>query len=165
MERLRHIALIALTGALATVLVACGGGGGDDAPAVAGGITDATVYSSQPNAALAGAEERAAVTQHRITLGGAEVAYTATAGHLIAREPVTGAAQASIFYVAYTADGADPATRPVTFFYNGGPGSASAWLHLGSFGPKRLVSGVPATTAARPFPLVDFGKHEIHELF
>ena len=43
----------------------------------------------------------------------------------------------------------------MTFFYNGGPGSASVWLHLGSFGPKRLATGVPATTAARPFPLVD----------
>ena len=153
MQCLRDIALTLVT---SVALVACGGGGGgDDAPPVTGGITDATVYSSQPNASLAGAEERAAVTQHRIVLGAREIAYTATAGHLIAREPVTGAAQASIFYVAYTADGADPATRPVTFFYNGGPGSASAWLHLGSFGPRRLVSGVPATTAARPFPLVD----------
>ena len=47
------------------------------------------------------------------------------------------------------------ATRPVTFFFNGGPGSASVWLHLGSFAPRRLVTGVPATTQAVPFPYVD----------
>jgi carboxypeptidase C (cathepsin A) len=47
------------------------------------------------------------------------------------------------------------AVRPVTFFYNGGPGSATVWLHLGSFGPKRLVTGDPSTTAPTPFPLVD----------
>jgi carboxypeptidase C (cathepsin A) len=66
-----------------------------------------------------------------------------------------------MFYVAYTASGAAgtsgaPGTaRPVTFFYNGGPGSASVWLHLGSFGPRRLATGVPATTGPTPFPLVD----------
>jgi carboxypeptidase C (cathepsin A) len=72
-----------------------------------------------------------------------------------ARDPATGAAEASFFYVAYTVDGASAATRPVTFFYNGGPGSATVWLHLGSFGPKRLVTGDPSTSAPRPFPLVD----------
>lgn len=141
---------------LGLALVGCGGGGGGpEAPLPAGGRDDPTVYSSQPGASLAGAEEAAAVTSHRLLLDGRELAYTATAGHLIARDPVAGAAQASLFYVAYTLDGSDAATRPVTVFYNGGPGSASVWLHLGSFGPKRLVTGVPATTAARPFPLVD----------
>src|SRR5207237_437217 len=80
---------------------------------------------------------------------------TATAGHLVATEPRTGQAQASMFYVAYTAEGVDGATRPITFFYNGGPGSASAWLHLGSFGPKRLAANAPAIDTAQPFPLVD----------
>lgn len=145
--------------AAAALLAGCGGGGGgggdETSPLPPGGIVDATAYSSMPNASLAGAEEAVAVTAHRMTVGGREIAYTATAGHLIAREPTTDAAQASVFYVSYTVDGADAATRPVTFFYNGGPGSASVWLHLGSFGPKRLVTGVPATTAARPFPLVD----------
>jgi carboxypeptidase C (cathepsin A) len=136
-------------------LAACGGGGGDEPALPAGGRDDPTVYSSQPGASLPGAEEAAAVTAQRLVLDGRELAYTATAGHLIARDPVAGAAQASLFYVAYTLDGSEAATRPVTFFYNGGPGSASVWLHLGSFGPKRLVTGVPATTAARPFPLVD----------
>ena len=144
---------------LLALLVGCGGGGGggDNAatPEAPGALNDPSAYSSRPEASLPGAVEAAAVTQHRLVLNGREIAYTATAGHLIAREPLAGAAQASIFHVAYTADGADPAVRPVTFFYNGGPGSASVWLHLGSFGPKRLATGVPATTAPRPFPLVD----------
>jgi len=151
---MRHLTAAAL---LLVLLAACGGGGGggDATPEAPGALNDPSAYSSQPDASLPGAVEATAVTQHRLLLNGREIAYTATAGHLIAREPLAGAAQASIFHVAYTADGADPATRPVTFFYNGGPGSASVWLHLGSFGPKRLVTGVPAMTAARPFPLVD----------
>ncbi|HEX6707793.1 MAG TPA: peptidase S10 [Albitalea sp.] len=119
-------------------------------------LADPTGYSGAAGASLpAGVVEAAALTHHQITLGGSPLAYTATAGHLVARDPVSQQAEASFFYVAYTADGADPATRPVTFFYNGGPGSASVWLHLGSFGPKRLVTGNPATNAPTPFPLVD----------
>jgi len=145
-------------------LTACGGGGGSAGeetaalPPLGPGETaydDPTAYSSAAGAALNGAVEGAAVTRHSLTLGSTRIAYTAHAGHLIARHPVSGAAQASVFYVAYLAEGANAATRPVTFFYNGGPGSASVWLHLGSFGPKRLATGVPATTAATPFALVD----------
>jgi carboxypeptidase C (cathepsin A) len=149
---------------LTVVLTACGGGGGgststptppvDNQP----GLTDTTVYSSASDASLPGAAEAAAVSSQTLTANGQTVSYTATAGHLIARD-ANGAAEASVFYVAYTLPGADPATRPVTFFYNGGPGSASVWLQLGSFGPKRLVSGVPDTTAARPFPMVDNPEH------
>jgi carboxypeptidase C (cathepsin A) len=113
------------------------------------------VYSSDPNASLASAPEITSVTHHQATVDGATLAYTATAGHLNALALGTGAARASFFYVAYTLDGAAPATRPVTFFYNGGPGSATVWLHLGSFGPKRLATGMPATTAPTPYPLVD----------
>lgn len=146
-------------------LVACGGGGGGGvAPAPTPpadnlpGLTDTTVYSSAADASLPGAVEAAAVSTQSLTVGGQTLSYTATAGHLIARDAV-GTAEASVFYVAYTLPGADVATRPVTFLYNGGPGSASVWLQLGSFGPKRLVSGVPDTTAARPFPMVDNAEH------
>ncbi|MEO6277039.1 S10 family serine carboxypeptidase-like protein [Roseateles sp.] len=149
---------------LVLLLVACGGGGGgggspttppiDNLP----GLTDTTVYSSAAEASLPGAVEAAAVSTQTLTANGQTLSYTATAGHLIARDSV-GTAEASVFYVAYTLPGADAATRPVTFFYNGGPGSASVWLQLGSFGPRRLVSGVPDTTAARPFPIVDNAEH------
>jgi carboxypeptidase C (cathepsin A) len=158
-QRLRRLALASILG---LGLAACGGGGSSDntageTPPLANGdqpFVDTAAYSSLPDAALASAIEGAAVTRHRITLGGVDIAYTARAGHLIARSP-DGAAQAKMFHVSYTADGAAAATRPVTFFYNGGPGSASVWLHLGSFGPRRLVTGVPATTLPRPFAMVD----------
>ena len=86
----RWIASTAL--ALTALLSACGGGGGSDGtadtPLPVGGLVDATVYSSLPNAQLAGAEEAVAVTSHQLALGGRTLAYTATAGHLIARDPV-----------------------------------------------------------------------------
>lgn len=148
---------------LSIVLVACGGGGGSDPPPSPPidnqpGLTDTTVYSSAPDASLPGAVEAAAVSQQTLSVNGQTLHYAATAGHLIARD-ANQVAQASMFYVAYTLPGVDLATRPVTFFYNGGPGSASVWLQLGSFGPKRLVTNAPDTTAARPFPLVDNAEH------
>jgi carboxypeptidase C (cathepsin A) len=152
--------LRAAAAAVAVALAACGGGGGGaaDAPPPASGDTplaDPTAYASDGDASLpATTAEAASVSRHRITLGGASLAY-ATTGHLIARDPASGAPEAAFFHVSYTADGADPATRPVTFFYNGGPGSASVWLHLGSFAPKRLVTGDPSTDAPTPFPFVD----------
>jgi carboxypeptidase C (cathepsin A) len=150
---------------LSVLLAACGGGGAGGADPLAPppvdtlpGLTDTTVYSSAPDASLPGAAEAAAASMQTLNVNGQTLSYTATAGHLIARD-AAGAAQASVFYVAYALPGADPATRPLTFFYNGGPGSASVWLQLGSFGPKRLVSGVPDTTAARPFAMVDNAEH------
>lgn len=149
---------------LSFALAACGGGGGGSTPAPppvvdnTPGLTDTTVYSSAADASLPGAVEAAAVSTQTLSVNGQTLTYTATAGHLIARDPA-GVAQASVFYAAYTLPGADAATRPVTFFYNGGPGSASVWLQLGSFGPKRLVTNAPDTTAARPFPMVDNAEH------
>jgi len=141
------------------LLSSCGGGGGGSGDDGGGGTPlaydDPVVYSTSPNASLASATEASAVTHHQITLGGQALAYTATAGHLTAHALVGDAPLASLFYVAYTLDGANPATRPVTVFYNGGPGSASVWLHLGSFGPKRLATGAPSTSPTKPFPLVD----------
>jgi carboxypeptidase C (cathepsin A) len=142
-------------------LAACGGGGGGGGgstpppPPPSGNFTDPVIYSSAPSASLQTAAEIVATTQHQITLNGASLSYTATAGHMTARHITTAAPQASFFYVAYTQNNANAATRPVTFFYNGGPGSASVWLHIGSFGPKRLQAGFPSTTGTVPFPMVD----------
>jgi carboxypeptidase C (cathepsin A) len=153
--RPRWLPLVAAS-VFAVLLAACGGGGGDgDDDEVELAYDDPVVYSSAPGASLPSATEAAAITHHTLALGSGPIAYTATAGHLTARALVGNAALASMFYIAYTKDGADPATRPVTFFYNGGPGSASVWLHLGSFGPKRLVTGAPSTSPTKPFPLVD----------
>nr|WP_057926814.1 peptidase S10 [Burkholderia ambifaria] len=117
---------------------------------------DPNSYSSSATASLdaSAAVEKAAVTHHQITLNGQTIRYTATAGHLVARNPQTGAPEASFFYVAYTADNQPAAKRPVTFLYNGGPGSASVWLHLGSFGPKRIQTGDPNANTST-FPFVD----------
>ena len=148
----------AATAALA-VLAACGGGGGggggsDGGPSGSSQFLDPNHYSGTAAASLSTPNETTATTHRSLTLGGTAIAYTATVGHLSALD-ANQAPEASIFYVAYTADGAAPATRPVTFFFNGGPGSATAWLHLGSFAPKRLATGVPATTQTVPFPYVD----------
>ena len=144
--------------ALALVVAGCGGGGGGG-NAGAGNPTsayfDPALYSSAAGASLSAASELVSTTRHQIVVNGTTLAYTAAAGHLTAKNLTSGAPEASFFYVAYTLDNKDPATRPVTFFYNGGPGSSTVWLHLGSFGPKRLATGSPATTASAPFPLVD----------
>jgi carboxypeptidase C (cathepsin A) len=64
-------------------------------------------------------------------------------------------AEASMFYVAYFKDGAPHRARPITFVYNGGPGSASMWLHMGAFGPRRVVTADNTHTPAAPYSLVD----------
>jgi carboxypeptidase C (cathepsin A) len=95
-------------------------------------------------------DERAVQTHHSASVDGRVVPYTATAGTLTIRD-VTGKPKASIFYTAYTAEGAASSQRPVTFFYNGGPGSASLWLRMGSFGPMRIQTGSPETIRPAPF--------------
>ena len=158
MQSVLRSARIVAPAALLAVVAACGGGGGSDN--IGGGsggnaqFVDANHYSAAANASLSTPNEATGVTHGSLTLGGSAIAYTATAGHLTALD-ASQKPEASIFYVAYTADGAAAATRPVTFFFNGGPGSASVWLHLGSFAPKRLSTGVPATTRSVPFPYVD----------
>jgi carboxypeptidase C (cathepsin A) len=144
---------------LAALLGGCGGGSSNDAGNAAGSspaaLQDSTPYSSAAAASLAAAGESAAVTTHSILVGGIVVAYTATVGHLTAQAPLTGAAEATLFYAAYTVPGLAGPNRPVIYFYNGGPGSASIWLHLGSFGPRRVVTDDPSTSVPQPLQLVD----------
>lgn len=98
--------------------------------------------------------ENSSITDHELTLDGKTLRYAATAGNLViddAEEKPYG----SIFYVGYTLAGTtDPRTRPVTFLYNGGPGSASMWLHMGSVGPVRVVTSSPEATGPAPYRLV-----------
>ena len=91
-----------------------------------------------------------AVTRHTIVLNGQTLAYTARAGTITLRN---GSEQPTLtmFYVAYTLDGADATHRPVTFFYNGGPGSSTMWLHMGSFGPVRVQAGNGTLTGPPPY--------------
>lgn len=97
--------------------------------------------------------EKPVATHHEITLGGKTLKYTATAGTLIIRDE-DDKPYGSIFYVAYTLDGAEAKSRPVSFLYNGGPGSATLWLHMGSFSPVRISTDSPNPTAGPPFKLV-----------
>jgi len=94
------------------------------------------------------------VTQHHVTLGGKSLDYTATAGTLIVRDdddkPI-----ASIGYVAYVRQDKNGAARPITFAFNGGPGSSSLWLHMGVLGPKRVVVADPDPTPPAPYHTVD----------
>ncbi len=96
--------------------------------------------------------EKPVATHHEITLDGKSLKYTATAGNLIIRDEDE-KPYGSLFYVAYTLDGADAGTRPVSFLYNGGPGSATLWLHMGSFSPVRVQTDSPNPTAGPPFKL------------
>ncbi|HEX4684285.1 MAG TPA: hypothetical protein VH277_16320 [Gemmatimonadaceae bacterium] len=78
------------------------------------------------------------VSHHSVSVRGQTINYTATAGMLPIRNDQTGAVEGGMYYVAYTRDGSNPSTRPITFAFNGGPGSATVWLHLGAFGPKKV---------------------------
>ncbi len=100
-------------------------------------------------------EEKIVTTHHRITVGGTAISYTANTGTLLLKEE-DGRPKASVFFIAYTKDGVqDPAKRPVTYTFNGGPGSSSVWLHLGAFGPRRVVMDDEGLTAAPPYRLTD----------
>ncbi|HTM17258.1 MAG TPA: hypothetical protein VL135_10145 [Terracidiphilus sp.] len=97
--------------------------------------------------------EKSSVTHHELSMGGRSLKYSATAGTLLIRDEED-KPYGSMFYVAYTLDGADAGTRPVSFLYNGGPGSATLWLHMGSFSPVRIETDSPNPTAGPPFKLV-----------
>ena len=90
-----------------------------------------------------------------MTIGGVSIAYTATAGHLVAVDPVSSKPSAKFFYVAFTRDGAAANMRPVTFFYNGGPGSSAVFLLLGSFAPRRIKTNMPGFTPPPPYTMED----------
>ena len=91
-----------------------------------------------------------AVTHHAVDLPGGTLHFTATVG-VIRPTDDAGKEQAQLEYMAYTLDGADPHTRPVTFLTNGGPGSASVWLQLGAVGPWHVpMDGAARTPSAPP---------------
>ena len=95
----------------------------------------------------------ASVTRHELALADRELRFSATAGAVTLTDSA-GKAEADIAYVAYVLDSDDPADRPVTFAVNGGPGAASAYLHLGVLGPWRLPMGEDAISPSQPVDLV-----------
>lgn len=94
------------------------------------------------------------VTHHEIHVSGKTLRYTATAGMMPLRN-AEGEIEANIFFMAYTLDGQTPERRPLTFSFNGGPGSASVWLHLGAIGPKRVKMQPDGMMPPAPYQLVD----------
>ncbi len=101
------------------------------------------------------AVETTSKTEHEITLNGKRIPYTATAGTLVLKKD-DGKPWASMFYVAYMrSDVQDSSRRPITFSFNGGPGSASIWLHMGALGPKRVEMGSEGEQPKPPYRLVD----------
>src|SRR3984893_750760 len=115
--------------------------------------SDTTAYGNGPNDSVSDSTENAAITHGAVALAGRQIAYTATAGHLVTVDPSSSKPVAKIFYVAFTEDNPNTTDRPVTFFYNGGPGSSSVWLLLGSFAPLRLKTAMPSFTPPAPYTL------------
>lgn len=94
-------------------------------------------------------------TQHSVVVNGTAISYTATAGMMPLKDG-EGKTVAEIFYMAYTRDGvADLTRRPLTFSFNGGPGSSSVWMHLGLLGPKRVKLKDDGSPVPPPYELVD----------
>ncbi|KVM76652.1 peptidase S1 [Burkholderia ubonensis] len=116
---------------------------------------DPVAYGNGPDDSVTDTTEAAAVTHHTVTIGGRRIAYTATAGHLVTVDPSSSLPDAKIFYVAFTEDGQKEEARPVTFFYNGGPGSSSVFVLLGSFAPRRIKTSMPDFTPPAPFQMED----------
>jgi len=94
-------------------------------------------------------------TEHTVEVDGETIRYTADTGYLPLRAE-DGTVEAKMFYVAYRKEGSDRADRPVTFAFNGGPGSSSVWLHLGALGPRRVpVVSDSTDVLPPPYDLVD----------
>ena len=115
------------------------------------------------------------MTEHSITINGQVLKYKATAGYLTLSDekpdkdakpddaahatasptPEAGRPKAKIFFIAYTREGVDSSTRPITYAFNGGPGAASVWLHLGELGPRRVKLDQLTPNPGPPYSLVD----------
>ena len=122
---------------------------------MAGAAQPPRTPDAKPEAQAPAPKPESSVTRHSLVIDGKRIEYTATAGTLIVRN---GKDQpyASMGYVAYTKDGVtDPSTRPITFAYNGGPGSSSLWLHMGAVGPRRIVTTDAGMTPPPPYTVVD----------
>lgn len=128
---------------------------------------DTPQASTNGDLPAASSQDQLVTTQHTMTVGGRTIPYTVTAGTIVLKEEAEktgeneGEAEgekprATIFFVAYTRDDvADLSTRPVTFSFNGGPGSSSVWLHMGVLGPRRVLLDDEGMALPPPYRLVD----------
>ncbi|HWL88266.1 MAG TPA: hypothetical protein VNO21_20825, partial [Polyangiaceae bacterium] len=99
-------------------------------------------------------KEESSVTEHSIKIGGQTIPYKAIAGTILLKnekdEP-----QALIYSTSYIRTDVKDPSRPISFIYNGGPGSASVWLHMGAFGPRRVLTANAESTPPPPYKLAD----------
>lgn len=108
-------------------------------------------------------EDKLSITQHSVSINGREIKYTVTCGTIVLKEETEKdgkaegeTAKASLFFIAYTKDGVDDLQqRPLTFSFNGGPGSSSVWLHLGVLGPRRVETMDDVAHLPPPYKLID----------
>lgn len=146
-------------------------------PAIAEDDTPSTTKSAPPPQELLPADS---TTEGTVTVGGQRISYQAVAGIItvgatdeqdaqlgpdgkplpnsdaaLIKEPKDAPATARMFYVAYFKKDAKPEDRPITFFYNGGPGSSTVWLHMGSLGPKHVITAGDTHLPAAPYKLAD----------
>lgn len=139
------ISCVALKAATAQRPAAPEGRGGGVSPAAGAPREDSTGTPTL---------ERVSTTKHTVTINGKTIPYTARAGTMIIRDDA-GRPKATVFYVSYTRDQEDASTRPLTFFYNGGPGSSSIWLDMGLMSPRHAEMGPSGSQPAPPYNLVD----------
>src|SRR6516164_1203526 len=114
-------------------------------------VTPPTNSGNPERPTVAVPPEKNSTTSHEMMLSGRTLRYTATAGNLLITAD-DDQPNATVFYVSYTLEGvSDIRSRPLTFLYNGGPGSASMWLHMGSIGPVRVLTSSPEATGPGPY--------------
>ncbi len=126
--------------------------------------TEEPTPKETPPAAPAAAD-RLVETHHTVTIGGRHIAYTVTTGTIVLKEETEKKGEgeseghkprAEVFFVAYTRrEAGDAAKRPITFSFNGGPGSSSVWLHLGVLGPRRVWMDETGNLPQPPYRLTD----------
>jgi carboxypeptidase C (cathepsin A) len=126
------------------------------APAWADG-TDKKDEGKEEAADTTNTKPREVTSEGSVSVEGRKIDYKAVAGTIIltGKDENKDDPTASVFYVAYFKHDADSTKRPITFLYNGGPGSSTVWLHMGAFGPKRVVTLDDQHTPAAPYRLVE----------
>ena len=120
----------------------------------AGAARASETPTPRPAAAVEQREEPPVIAKHSARIGGRQINYTTTTGFLPIKNATTGEVEARIFYMAYTMDN-PPAGRPLMFSFNGGPGSASVWLHMGALGPRRVKMLDDGLMPPAPYETVD----------
>jgi carboxypeptidase C (cathepsin A) len=115
----------------------------------------AAAADAKPAGDASAPKEESWPSDHTINIGGQSIAYKAVASTTLLKDD-KGEPTAAMFSIAYTrSDTKNASQRPIAFVYNGGPGSSSVWLHMGAFGPRRVVTANAAPTGSAPYKLED----------